>query len=101
MDYKDKFVALLKKMERDGMGGAISCMIAEGLAEVDNTHTLSKSAIFHIDRSIHPDGTLHAQMVDTVNKKTHVILNWDGNKLESVALYDDKGNQLSKTEYNG
>lgn len=101
MDYKDKFVALLKKMERDGMGGAITCMIAEGLAEVDNTHTLSKYAIFHIDRSIHPDGTLHAQMVDTVNKKTRVILNWDGNKLESISLYDNKGNQLSKTDYNG
>lgn len=35
MDYKDRFVALLDEMHRDGMGGLIPAMIGEGLRECE------------------------------------------------------------------
>lgn len=35
MDYKERFIALLDEMDRDGMGGLIPIMIGEGLRECE------------------------------------------------------------------
>ena len=92
MDYKDKFVALLKKMERDGMGGVIPLMIAEGLAEVDTNHSLDRYVMKGIEKNIFGGKGEHGgiRKFETTSGG-HVWLYLDDMKVEDIECYNKKG----------